>query len=115
MFELTGKTALITGASGAIGGGIARVLHAQGATVALSGTKRDALDSLAADLGGHLGIGLRLKKETARQPRSGSCGGELAAGAPWALRNRAVCRPRSREVVEFLHLRTRGSAHLSYG
>ena len=40
MFELTGKTALITGASGAIGGGIARVLHAQGATVALSGTKR---------------------------------------------------------------------------
>ena len=51
MFELTGKTALITGASGAIGGGIARVLHAQGATVALSGTKRDALDSLAANLG----------------------------------------------------------------
>ena len=39
MFELTGKTALITGASGAIGGGIARVLHAQGATVALSGTQ----------------------------------------------------------------------------
>jgi 3-oxoacyl-[acyl-carrier protein] reductase len=51
MFELTGKTALITGASGAIGGGIARVLHAQGATVALSGTKRETLDSLAADLG----------------------------------------------------------------
>jgi 3-oxoacyl-[acyl-carrier protein] reductase len=51
MFELTGKTALITGASGAIGGGIARVLHAQGATVALSGTKRDALDALAAALG----------------------------------------------------------------
>ena len=41
MFELTGKNALITGASGAIGGGIARVLHAQGATVALSGTKRE--------------------------------------------------------------------------
>src|SRR6201998_3378839 len=50
MFELTGKTALVTGASGAIGGGIARVLHAQGATVALSGTKREALDSLAGDL-----------------------------------------------------------------
>ena len=56
MFELTGKTALITGASGAIGGGIARVLHAQGATVALSGTKRDALDSLAADLGGRVHV-----------------------------------------------------------
>ena len=51
MFELTGKTALITGASGAIGGGIARVLHAQGATLTLSGTKRDALDALAAALG----------------------------------------------------------------
>src|SRR5215510_171877 len=56
MFELTGKTALITGASGAIGGGIARVLHAQGATVALSGTKRDALDSLATDLGGRVHV-----------------------------------------------------------
>jgi len=51
MFELTGKSALITGATGAIGGGIARVLHAQGATVALSGTRREVLDRLAADLG----------------------------------------------------------------
>ena len=51
MFELTGKTALITGATGAIGGGIARVLHAQGATVRISGTRREILDRLAADLG----------------------------------------------------------------
>jgi len=51
MFELTGKTALVTGASGPIGGSIARALHAQGATVAVSGTRRDALDQLAADLG----------------------------------------------------------------
>jgi 3-oxoacyl-[acyl-carrier protein] reductase len=51
MFELIGKTALITGATGAIGGSIARVLHAQGATVAISGTRRDVLDRLAADLG----------------------------------------------------------------
>jgi 3-oxoacyl-[acyl-carrier protein] reductase len=50
MFELTGKTALITGATGAIGGGIARVLHAQGATVAISGTRREVLDRLGADL-----------------------------------------------------------------
>jgi 3-oxoacyl-[acyl-carrier protein] reductase len=50
MFELTGKTALITGATGAIGGGIARVLHAQGATVAISGTRREILDQLGADL-----------------------------------------------------------------
>ena len=51
MFRLDGKTALITGASGGIGGAIARALHAQGATVALSGTRRAALDALAAELG----------------------------------------------------------------
>jgi 3-oxoacyl-[acyl-carrier protein] reductase len=52
MFDLTGKTALVTGASGGIGGAIARALHAQGAKVALSGTRRDALEALAAELGG---------------------------------------------------------------
>lgn len=51
MFELSGRTALITGASGPIGGAIARVLHAQGAAVAVSGTRRDVLEKLAADLG----------------------------------------------------------------
>jgi 3-oxoacyl-[acyl-carrier protein] reductase len=51
MFDLSGRHALVTGASGGIGGAIARALHAQGAVVALSGTRRDALDALAADLG----------------------------------------------------------------
>ena len=51
MFDLTGKTALVTGATGGIGGAIARALHAQGATVALSGTRREALEQLAAELG----------------------------------------------------------------
>ena len=51
MFDLTGKTALVTGASGGIGGAIASALHAQGATVALSGTRRDALEDLAGRLG----------------------------------------------------------------
>jgi 3-oxoacyl-[acyl-carrier protein] reductase len=51
MFELTGKRALVTGATGSIGGVIARTLHAQGAIVALSGTRREALDKLAAELG----------------------------------------------------------------
>ena len=51
MFDLTGKTALVTGATGGIGGAIARALHAQGATVALSGTRRDALEALAGELG----------------------------------------------------------------
>jgi 3-oxoacyl-[acyl-carrier protein] reductase len=50
MFDLGGKTALVTGASGGIGGAIARALHAQGASVAVSGTRREALDTLAADL-----------------------------------------------------------------
>jgi len=51
MFSLTGKMALVTGASGGIGAAIARALHAQGATVALSGTRREALLALAAELG----------------------------------------------------------------
>ena len=50
MFDLTGKTALVTGATGGIGGAIARALHAQGATVAISGTRREVLDTLAAEL-----------------------------------------------------------------
>ena len=52
MFELTGKRALVTGASGAIGGAIAKAFHKQGATVAISGTRREALEALAAELGG---------------------------------------------------------------
>jgi 3-oxoacyl-[acyl-carrier protein] reductase len=51
MFDLTGKTALITGASGGIGGAIAKALHAQGATVVLSGTRQEALDAVKAELG----------------------------------------------------------------
>jgi 3-oxoacyl-[acyl-carrier protein] reductase len=50
MFELTGKRALVTGASGAIGGAIAKAFHRQGAIVGLSGTRREALDTLAAEL-----------------------------------------------------------------
>ena len=51
MFDLTGKNALITGASGGIGADIARALHGAGATVALSGTRVDPLEALAAELG----------------------------------------------------------------
>jgi 3-oxoacyl-[acyl-carrier protein] reductase len=50
MFRFDGRTALVTGASGGIGAAIARALHAQGATVVLSGTRQDALDALATDL-----------------------------------------------------------------
>jgi len=51
MFDLTGKTALITGASGGIGAAIARALHGAGATVGLSGTRKTPLEALARDLG----------------------------------------------------------------
>jgi 3-oxoacyl-[acyl-carrier protein] reductase len=51
MFDLSGKSALVTGASGGIGGAIARALHHAGARVVLAGTRRSALDELAAALG----------------------------------------------------------------
>lgn len=51
MFDLTGKNVLLTGASGGIGGAIAKALHGAGATVALSGTRVDPLNALAAELG----------------------------------------------------------------
>lgn len=51
MFDLSGKTALITGATGGIGGEIAKALHAQGAVVSISGRNKDKLDALAAELG----------------------------------------------------------------
>ncbi|HEY0233774.1 MAG TPA: 3-oxoacyl-[acyl-carrier-protein] reductase [Afipia sp.] len=50
MFDLSGKTALVTGATGGIGSAIAHALHAQGATVAISGTRREVLDTLAGEL-----------------------------------------------------------------
>ncbi|MFN0191694.1 MAG: 3-oxoacyl-[acyl-carrier-protein] reductase [Aestuariivirga sp.] len=51
MFDLTGKTALITGATGGIGAAIAKVLHAHGATIAISGTRATVLEELKASLG----------------------------------------------------------------
>ena len=51
MFDLSGRSALVTGASGGIGGAIARALHEAGAKLAISGTRRDALDALAGELG----------------------------------------------------------------
>ena len=56
MYDLDGKKALVTGASGGIGGSIARALHGRGASVGLSGTRKDALEALAGDLGGRCHI-----------------------------------------------------------
>jgi 3-oxoacyl-[acyl-carrier protein] reductase len=56
MFDLTGRTALVTGATGGIGSAVAQTLHAQGATVAISGTRREVLDRLAERLAGRVHV-----------------------------------------------------------
>ena len=56
MFDLTGKAALVTGATGGIGAAVARALHAQGATVAISGTRAEVLNTLAAELGSRVHV-----------------------------------------------------------
>ena len=56
MFDLSGKTALVTGASGGIGGAIARAIHAQGGAVVLSGTRQPALEALAGELGERVAV-----------------------------------------------------------
>ena len=69
MFELVDKTALITGATGGLGGAIARALHRQGATVAISGRQLDKLEGLAAELGGRVVVcpcDLARKEEVAK-------------------------------------------------
>ena len=81
MFELTGKTALVTGATGTIGATIARSLHGQGATVAISGTRREVLDRLAAELGGRVHILTAnladLAETEALEPRAEEAMGQL--------------------------------------
>ncbi|WP_293898904.1 3-oxoacyl-[acyl-carrier-protein] reductase [Phenylobacterium sp.] len=81
MFDLTGKTALVTGATGGIGAAIARTLHAQGAHVVLSGTREVALEELSATLGA------RVSAVAANLSESKAVDGlieaaETAAGAP---------------------------------
>ncbi|HEY0568721.1 MAG TPA: 3-oxoacyl-[acyl-carrier-protein] reductase [Xanthobacteraceae bacterium] len=56
MFDLNGKTALVTGATGGIGDAIARALHAQGATLAISGTRRERLDQFGQELGSRVHV-----------------------------------------------------------
>jgi len=56
MFDLTGKTALVTGATGGLGAAVARALHAQGATVAISGTRAAVLETLAGELGSRVHV-----------------------------------------------------------
>ena len=81
MFDLNGKTALVTGATGGIGGAIARALHAQGAHVVLSGTREAVLQELAGQLGGRTTVAAaNLSEGASVDARVGQA--EAAAGAP---------------------------------
>src|SRR4051794_13706143 len=81
MFDLTGKTALVTGATGGIGAEIARALHARGATVALSGTREAVLQELATSLGERTcTVAANLADSAAVDGLIGAA--EAAAGAP---------------------------------
>jgi 3-oxoacyl-[acyl-carrier protein] reductase len=88
MFRLDGKAALITGSSGGIGAAIARTLHAQGAIVALSGTRRDALDALAAAMGERAFV-CPADLRDASEPDSLIAAAEAAAGPLAILVNNA--------------------------
>ncbi|CAH2601567.1 3-oxoacyl-[acyl-carrier-protein] reductase FabG [Rhodovastum atsumiense] len=92
MFRLDGKTALVTGASGGIGAAIARTLHAQGAVVALSGTRREALDALAAELDAVSPGRAHVCPADLRDPAAADAlvaAAEAAGGPLWALVNNA--------------------------
>lgn len=88
MFKLEGKTALVTGASGGIGASIAKALHAQGATVILTGRKKEALEALAGELKDrcHIVVG---SLDTAEAANAVAKGAEEAAGKIDILVNNA--------------------------
>ena len=88
MFDLSEKCALITGASGGIGGAIARAFHASGARVGLSGTRKDALDALAKDLG-EGAVALPADLSSADAPRQLIKDAEAAMGGVDILINNA--------------------------
>ena len=81
MFDLTGKTALVTGASGGIGGAIAKALHSQGAAVVLSGTRTEALEKLKAELGARAFVA-QANLSDAASVEALPKAAEAAAGAP---------------------------------
>ncbi|MGB0843219.1 MAG: 3-oxoacyl-[acyl-carrier-protein] reductase [Alphaproteobacteria bacterium] len=67
MFDLTGKVALVTGATGGIGGSIARALHAAGATVVLTGRRQEVLDQMAAEIDGSIAVAADFNQDGAAQ------------------------------------------------
>ena len=88
MFRLDGKTVLVTGSSGGIGAAIARTVHSLGAAVALSGTRQDALEALAAELGERAFV-CPADLRDASAPDSLIEAAEQASGPLWAVINNA--------------------------
>ena len=89
MFDLTGKTALVTGASGGIGGAIAKSLHSQGAKVVLSGTRAEALEAVRAELGANAFIALANLSDIASVEALPKAAEEAAGGGIDILVNKA--------------------------
>jgi 3-oxoacyl-[acyl-carrier protein] reductase len=92
MFDLSGKCALVTGASGGIGSAIARALHAQGATVALSGTREDALKAVAAELGDRAHVTPANLGDAAAAEQLAKDAGEAMGGLDILINNAGMTR-----------------------
>jgi 3-oxoacyl-[acyl-carrier protein] reductase len=93
MFDLSGRTALVTGASGGIGGAVARALHAQGASLVLSGTRVEALETLAAELGARTQIvACNLSDSAAVDGLVGAAEAAAGAGLDILVANAGVTR-----------------------
>lgn len=92
MFDLEGKTALVTGASGGIGDAIARTLHARGATVVASGTRVERLEALAADLGARCHVAAANLSEPGAPDALIAAAGEAAGGVDILVNNAGLTR-----------------------
>jgi len=93
MFNLDGKRALVTGATGGLGGEIAKLLHAQGASVALSGTRAEKLEALAAELGERCAVTpCNLSDAEAVDALAGQAGEALGGGIDILVSNAGLTR-----------------------
>ena len=92
MFDLSGKSALITGASGGLGSDIARAIHGRGAQVGLSGTRKDALESLAGELGERTDVFTCDLHDSASIKELATAADEALEGVDILINNAAITR-----------------------